>query len=191
MSKKAKLRLVVYIVSSVVLATLTVLIVLLVNLIAILSTPDKVKGNFTVTFDDLNENIKPYSVQTVSAHKLYRAERWYVNFNEIVDIYGFSVSGDRSNLRYILRNETDDIMSVDFENNTLMLNGVSVHCELFEIENDGSLYLPVDLINTYFEGVEIVYDVEEKSFLVSCDEYCYLNVRIPDTTPKIDKVQIP
>jgi len=191
MSKKAKLRLVVYIAASVLLTLFTLLLILLVNVVLLLHTPDKLKGDFTVTFDDKNENTKPYLVQSVNVNNLYRYGNWYVDFNEIVNIYGFSVSGDRSDLRYIFRNESDDIMCVDLENNTVKLNGVSVYCKLPELGSDGRVYLPIDIINTYFEGLDVTYDTDEKLLLISCDKSCYLNVRNPDTTPKIDKVQIP
>jgi len=191
MSKKAKLRLIVYIVTSILLSLVTLLLIALVNLLLLFSTPDKLNGDFTVTIDDTNENTKPYLVQSVSIQTLYRQGDWYVNFNDIADVYGFSVSGDRSYLKYIFRNEADDIMTVNFENNTVCLNGVQVDCKTPQMSSDGSVFLSIDMINTFFDGLDISLDTEEKTLFIQCDEICFLNVRTPDTTPKIDKAQIP
>ena len=84
-----------------------------------------------------------------------------------------------------------DIMNVKFSENVLVLNGNFIHCDLFDLGADGAVYLPVDVINTFFDGIMISYDTEEKSLLVQCEELCYIKVRKPQTTPKIDKVQIP
>lgn len=191
MSKKAKLRLIVYIVTSILLSLVTLLLIALVNLLLLFSTPDKLKGDFTVTFDDMNENTEPYLVQSINVKTLYRLGYWYVNFNDIADIYGFSVSGDRQNLRYVFRNEADDIMMVNFENNTVSLNGVQINCQTPEMTSDGSVFLPIDMLNTFFDGLDISLDIEERTIFIQCDENCFLNVRTPDTTPKIDKAQIP
>lgn len=190
-SKKAKLRLIVYIVTSLLLSLAILLLITLVNLLLLFSTPDKLRGDFTVTIDDTDESTKPYLIQSVNVKTLCRQGKWYVNFSEIADYYQIAVSGDRSNLRYIFRNDTDDIMTVDFEKNTVSFNGVSVACEIPDMNSNGYVFLPVDMINTFFEGLEISYDIEEKTFRIECEEHCYLNVRNPETTPKIDKVQMP
>ena len=191
MSKKAKLRLAVYIVTSFLLSLAVLLLITVINLFLLFYTPDKIRGNFTVKVDDTNENIKPYLVQSVDAKSLYRQGSWYVNFNDIADVYGFSVSGDRLHLRYVLRNDADDIMTVDFENGSICLNDVPILSGAPIMDSQGQVYLPVDVINTYFEGIEISRDLDQKIILIVCEDQCFVNVRIPETTPKIDKAQMP
>lgn len=191
MSKKAKLRLVVYIVTSLLMSLAVMLIITAVSLIILFSTPDKLRGDFTVTIDDTDDDTKPFLVKDIDVNTLYRQGNWYVNFNDISDIYGFSVSGDRLHLRYIFRNETDDVMYVNFETDTLTLNGVSIVREIPDMDSNGCVYLPIDVLNTFFEGLEISYDSEEKIVLIECGEYCFLNVRSQETTLKIDIAQMP
>lgn len=191
MSKKAKLRLIVYVIASVLLAATVTLVIVLSNLLLILSTPDRVKGDFVVTFDDTNELTKPYLVQKVNVKSLYRNGMWYLDFDEIANIYGFSVSGDQTQIRYVFRNDTDDMMYLDFENNNVELNGISFACNLIKLEKDGKVYLPLDFIDNFFEGINIVFDLDDKTLLIECEQSCFLNVRYPNTTNKIDKTQIP
>ena len=189
MSKRAKIRLIFYAITSLVIAIAILLVTVAVSAIVLFSTPDKIGGKYTVILDDENEKSKPI-VKTVSAENIYIDRTWYINYSEISDFYGFAVSGEKTFLKFTFGNDANDIMIIDFDKDVVLLNGVSIRCQGPIMRSDGIVYLPAEILSDYFEGVDYKIDTKEKKFTVICREECFLTVRNQTNTPKIDKTDI-
>lgn len=189
MSKRAKIRLIFYAITSLVIAIAILLVTVAVSAIILFSTPDKIGGKYTVILDDENEKSKPI-VKTVSAESIYIDRTWYINYSEISDFYGFAVSGEKTFLKFTFGNDANDIMIIDFDKDVVLLNGVSIRCQGPIMRSDGTVYLPAEILSDYFEGVDYKIDTKEKKFTVICREECFLTVRNQTNTPKIDKTDI-
>ena len=189
MSKRAKIRIIFYAITSVVIAITILLITTAVSAIILFSTPDKISGKYTVIIDDGNEKSKPIE-KIVRVESIYINENWYVNCSDIADFYGFAVSGDRSFLKFTFRNDTCDIMTVDFDKNAVFLNEVPVRCSKPIMHSDGTVYLPAELFTDYFKGIDCEIDTKEKKFIITCENECFLTIRSQEHTPKIDKTDI-
>jgi hypothetical protein len=189
MSKRAKIRLIFYAITSLVIAIAILLVTVAVSAIVLFSTPDKIGGKYTVILDDENEKSKPI-VKTVSAESIYIDRTWYINYSEISDFYGFAVSGEKTFLKFTCGNDSNDIMIIDFDKDVVLLNGVSIRCQGPIMRSDGTVYLPAEILSDYFEGVDYKIDTKEKKFTVICREECFLTVRNQTNTPKIDKTDI-
>ena len=192
MSKKKKARLLLFLIFSVTIAAVVLITVSLISYLVLISSPDKVKGKYDVIYRDwILEDGDDCRTVRLSSEKIYKNGCWYINFDDVAEFYGFSVSGDSSALRYFLRNEFDDQLIVDFDKGTLELNGISVNTEAPFKDSDGATYLPMLVIERYFDGISFMIDEENKAFIVEFADDINLTVRDPDTTGGINKTDIP
>ena len=175
MTKRAKIRLIFYAVTSVIIALAILGITVAVSALVLVSSPDEISGKYTVVLDDDNDKTKPIQ-QTIDVKYVYVDRQWYVNYSDIVDYYGFSVSGDRTYLKYNLRNNTSDTMTVNFSDNSIALNGVPIDCANPIMKADGSIYLPATIFEDYFKGIDFEVDEKEKLITITCSKTCFLTV---------------
>lgn len=100
--------------------------------------------------------------------RIVRDGQYYVNFSYIAEVCSFSVSGDAEQLRYLLRNETDDRLTVNIGSAEVNVSGQSIMmpAPAFAME-DGTLYLPTSFVDAYFDGIRIEVEDNEESRLIT------------------------
>lgn len=97
----------------------------------------------------------------------------YVNFSALAEYCGFYVSGDGERFRYIL--PAADIaepsqFSVASGSNAVELNGTTHHLPAPAVVSGETLYMPLEFIDYYIEGISVVLDEKDDHvFYLLCD----------------------
>lgn len=98
----------------------------------------------------------------------------YINFSELASYGGFYVSGDAEHLRYILPaadGQEDSQFAAVNGSNEIDLNGTVVHLSAPAIMKKDQLYLPLEFIDLYVEGISVVVDEdEENAYILEFDD---------------------
>ncbi len=107
------------------------------------------------------ENSKTKTTLYYDKDTIVRNGITYVNFSYIADVCDFSVSGDKNEYRFLLRNTEDDKITVTIDKTDVDLSGVSIQMEspAFIYQND--VFLPYSFVDNYFEGISISGDEED------------------------------
>ncbi len=116
----------------------------------------------------------------------------YVNFSDIADACGFSVSGDGTRLRYKISetNGVAEYMTVFLEKGYLLINGNPINLKNgVKLIND-ELYLPVFAVNEYISGIDISFDEEEKDVNILIESEIHLKLHYTEALEKIDVSEI-
>lgn len=109
-------------------------------------------------------DVKAVSVDT---DKYVRDDILYVNMSAVSRTFGFVVTGDRKELRFIP--EVDGGESVSFITGTpfARINGTTVRLEgnIF-LEDDGSIFVPLSFITDYVTGIKTELDKDKNTLSV-------------------------
>ncbi len=93
---------------------------------------------------------------------IYRNENLYMDFSVLAELCGFAVSGDFDQRRYLLGNEEKDSLTVNIGTTSVVVSGqpLSLRTPSF-LSESGSLYLPCEFVDSYFDGISI--ETDEKN----------------------------
>lgn len=94
----------------------------------------------------------------------------YVNFSALADYCGFYVSGNSSSLRYILPasdGSVDSQFTARADSNAVELNGTTVHLSSPAVVADEKLYLPIEFLDLYVQGITVISE-EDGVYLLLC-----------------------
>lgn len=92
----------------------------------------------------------------------------YVNFSSLADYCGFYVSGDDSSLRFILPaadGTEDSQFTAHADSNAIDLNGTTVHLSAPAVLAEGNLYLPIEFLDLYVQGITVLSEEDNEYFL--------------------------
>ena len=106
------------------------------------------------------ENSKSKATLSYDKDTIVRNGVIYVNFSYIAKACDFSVSGDKKEYRFLLRNAEDDKITVTMGKTDVDLSGVSVQMESHAFIYQNDVFLPCSFVNNYFEGISISQDEE-------------------------------
>lgn len=86
----------------------------------------------------------------------------YMDFSALAELCGFAVSGDFDQRRYLIGNEEKDTLTVNIGTTSVIVSGqpLSLRAPSF-LSESGSLYLPCDFVDSYFEGISV--ETDEKN----------------------------
>jgi hypothetical protein len=147
---------------------LTFVIVSLITcwIVASIKMQDWLSKSQQYTFKLGAENSTKFQSSTYKKSKVLIDGVLYINFTDLAEVCGFSVSGDFDQLRYYLRNEFDDYLTVNIGTTSVIVSDqpVSLLRPSF-LSDSGDLFLPSDFVNSYFDGIRIYSDESNESIL--------------------------
>lgn len=112
---------------------------------------------------------------------VYRDNVPYVNFNLISDVCNFSIIGDSSAQRILLRNDREDSIVFDVGTSFVTINNVNITMNGISIyTSDKILLIPLDFLNNYFDGITVSEDSNNDRIIhIKCDTAgdIYMTVR--------------
>ena len=102
---------------------------------------------------------------------VYRDNVPYVNFNLISDVCNFSIIGDSSTQRILLRNDREDSIVFDVGTSFVTINNVNITMNGISIyTSDKILLIPLDFLNNYFNGITVSEDSNNDRIIhIKCD----------------------
>lgn len=110
---------------------------------------------------------------TYEIGQFYDNSAVYINFSSLAEYCGFYVSGDGDRLRYILpasEGSSDSLFCITDGSNAVDLNGTTIHLTSPAVMSDGSLYMPLEFVDFYIEGITIKVDEKnENIYYLLCD----------------------
>ncbi len=110
------------------------------------------------------EDVKAVSVDT---QKYCRDDILYLNISEVADRFGFVVTGDHKELRFITDVKSGDEVRFVLGTHFAKINGSSVRLNGNIIEEDGNIYVPADFVSEYMKGIEYTFDEEKNVITLS------------------------
>lgn len=120
----------------------------------------------------------------------------YVNFSAIAGFCGFYVSGDSSRLRFILpavNGSEDSEFTVRTGSSEIDFGGTTGHLNAPAVMEGETLYMPVDFIETYIEGISVGMDDKRKNaYVLRCSDegIFYLNASGQLPNSEIDRTAL-
>lgn len=176
MSKKAKARFIFFLVSSFALALVISLIIGACFFIS-LHSADRPK---TV------ERYKLYSGYTdakktekyVYSEEIMRNGEMCVNFSDIAEFCRFTTVGDQKKVKFYFNNSDSDILEITVGQNIAYVNGNPVNMPTSAYMIGDSVYLPVEFVLRYFEGISITSDDEKKTMNVEYSDTLECSLRL-------------
>lgn len=176
MSEKAKARFIFFLVASFALALVISLIVGACFFIS-LHSADRPK---TV------ERYKLYSGYTdakktekyVYSKDIMRDGKMCVSFSDIAEFCRFTTVGDRKNVKFYFNNSDRDILEITVGTNIAYVNENPVNMPTSAYLIGDTLYLPVQFVLRYFEGISITSDDEKKAINVEYSDEVECSLRL-------------
>ena len=110
----------------------------------------------TYTFKIGMDSTSPSKLKshTYKMGTFYDQDTLYVNFTVLREFCGFYESGDRSEIRYILPADGSHFTVKD-QSACVNMNGNIIYMNAPAIVSDGQLYLPLEFIDEYIDGISI------------------------------------
>ncbi len=186
MSEKAKMRFIFYTVVSLSIALIISLIIgisffLSLRLTGADSTPERYR--FTSGMPEGKKN-----QVTLKTEDIMRNGQLCVNFSDIADKCSFTFVSDGSEMRFYLNNSHGDILTLKSSSSVAYLNSVPVRLSTEVYKINGKVYLPLDFVGHYINGITVKADSENATVNIeySGAEKCFLNIKYPQPTMPID-----
>ena len=88
----------------------------------------------------------------------------YVNFSDVANLRGLTVSGDPENLKFSVK--SGEILSFFTDSDYCLVNGNSVRMSGAACLSGGDLWIPLDFVQTYVGGITASIDVDESGVAV-------------------------
>lgn len=131
------------------------------------------ENDYKVISDDEVEITKRnFENDTLKIGQIADNQTVYVNFSALAEYCGFYVSGDSNRLRFILPaadSSEPSQFSATADSNRVDLNGTTVHLSAPAVMSQGQLYLPLEFVDFYIEGISVVNDLEDENvFYLLC-----------------------
>ena len=184
MSKKAKMRFVFFLVSSFALALIISVILGTAFFISLHSA-------------DAPETVERYKLYSgyVDAKKtekyvyskdIMRSGKMCVNFSDIAEFCRFTTVGDREKIKFYFNNDDSDILEITIGLNIAYVNENPVNMEIPVYTVGDSIYLPVEFVLRYLDGISITSDDQKKTINVEYSDTVECSLRL-----KADSFNLP
>lgn len=119
---------------------------------------------YSVYYGSENEKKGQMDSMTYKAGQFGDEQSVYMNFSALAEYCGFYVSGDGTRLRYILPSQDgseDSQFVVCAGSNQVDLNGTAVHLSAPAVIDGGDLYMPIEFVDLYIQGITLSVDEKE------------------------------
>ncbi len=129
------------------------------------------------------------STMNVYTKNIVRDGIMCVNFSQISEKCGYTMLIDEDEIRFYLNNNDGDMMIVTMGEHRAYLNGVPVYLSVSPYKVGENIYLPIDFITTYFDGITIESDDEAKTITIEYIEpkKCSLKLKGVQNIEPLDK----
>ena len=177
MSKKAKARFIFFLVSSFALALVISLIIGACFFISLHSADrPKTVERYRLSFGYVDAK---KTTKYVYAKDIMRNGEMCVNFSDIAEFCRFTTVGDRKNVKFYFNNSDGDILEITVGTNIAYVNGNPINMPTSAYMIGDTVYLPVQFVLRYFEGISITSDNEKRTInvLYSDEVECSLRLK--------------
>ncbi len=97
------------------------------------------------------------------ASELYYYKNYYVNMTDVALYCSMVTTGNSKQLRYILNNETNDNVRFVLNSGLIYINNIPLRLTVPVIWDDGNVYVPLEFIERYMNGMKAEAVIEKKS----------------------------
>lgn len=178
----ARKRFVLFLIS-VLVVTLSLIILLGSSLFVLLKLPSIGIFDKKYTFKISAEGSKSRKSFSYDKKAVLRDGELCLNFSYLADVCGFSVSGDSSELKFLLQNSTGDKILVLPGDATVDICGAKVKMSTpAYLTTSGDLFLPCSFVENYIDGINVEQDEKNDHLYYvtySSESDFSLNVRKP------------
>lgn len=187
MSEKAKVRFYFFIVASL---SIALVILLVIGTCFFVSLHKKEKtasvGRYRVSIGLVDTAMK---TSNVSSKNIVRDGVLCTSFSQIAEACGYTKMIDGDEIRFYLNNGDGDMMILNVGSDVAVLNSNPVHLSTPVYKIGETVYVPIDLITTYFDGINITVDGEKATIVVEYADpkKCFLKLKYPKASPPLDK----
>lgn len=176
MSEKAKARFIFFLVASFALALVISLIIGACFFISLHSadrpkTVERYKLSFGYTDAKKTEKY-------VYSEDIMRNGEMCVNFSDIAEFCRFTTVGDQKNVKFYFNNSDSDILEITVGKNIAYVNKNPVNMPTSAYMIGDTLYLPVEFVLRYFEGISITRDDEKKTINIEYSDEIECSLRL-------------
>jgi len=146
--------------------------------------------------DDTVERYKLYSgyvdasktTKNVYSEDIIRGGVMCLDFSDIAEFCAFTVIGDGDDITFYFNNGDKDILEITVGQTVAYVNGnpISMPAAAYMIDDD--IYLPVEFVSRYIDGVTFTSDDEKETIKIEYSDTaeCSLRLKAPSSTPPID-----
>lgn len=196
MSKKSKKRLLArkrftLFLISVLVVTLSLVVLLASSLFVFLKLPSIGIFDKKYTFKIGADNSKSRKSFSYDKKSVMRDGELCLNFSYLAEVCGFSVSGDSSELKYLLRNSTNDKILIVPGNATVDICGTKIKMSTpAYFSSSGDLFLPFSFVESFIDGIAIEQDEKNDhlyNITYSSEGNFSLTVRLPQKESVVPK----
>lgn len=115
----------------------------------------------------LHHEIEEMDDISVDVGKYYRNGVFYVNMTAVAEEFGFILTGDHRELRFITDEERGEEVRFLLGTNYALVNGSGINLEAPVYNEDGKVFLPASFISEYMKGIEFSFNEEESLMTIS------------------------
>lgn len=108
-----------------------------------------------------------HTTAATSYNALYRKGYLYLPMSDIADLYGFTVTGDVSELRLLFNNDAGDVVRFTMDDPVASINGMPVRLPCAPYYRSGEFYLPAEFFTRYITGISITEDAEKHRVILA------------------------
>ena len=116
-----------------------------------------------------NGSYKKVLLSSADAEKANMDYGLYVGFDELNELCGFSIAGNGDKLTMIIRG-TDEYAELFANSSFLYVNENPVRLSSPVLYKGGKYYIPMEFVDEYVIGIDVVYDDDEEICTVSVSE---------------------
>lgn len=176
MSKKAKARFIFFLVSSFALALVISLIIGACFFISLHSANrPKTVERYKLSYGYVDAK---KTEKYVYSKDIMRNGEMCVNFSDIAEFCRFTTVGDQKKVKFYFNNSDGDILEIIVGSNIAYVNENPVNMPTSAYMIGDTIYLPVQFILRYFEGVAITSDDEKKTISVEYSDEIECSLRL-------------
>ncbi len=104
---------------------------------------------------------------SLSYENAVRDGRVYISFTDIAGMCEMAVTGSDSDMKYVIKGDGAEMIRFITDSRVVYVNGLETRLGSDSYRIDDELYVPVDFVSTYFNGIDIT--VDEKNHKVTAD----------------------
>lgn len=111
-----------------------------------------------------NIGTSKYSLPYVKA---VRDDRVYVSFTDIAEMCDLAVTGSVEDMKYVIKGDEAETIRFVTDSRVVYVNGVETRLGAECRYEDGELYVPVDFVSAYFQGLNVEVNEDKHDVTVS------------------------
>ena len=127
---------------------------------------DRDKGEDVVYQLGENDTDENYKVATLDYRDRMRGGQLYIDFTELAGYLEFITTGDTGELRFLTKYEGGEEVIFAVGTSSVTINGSMTRMPVPSYYEDGVLYVPLDFIQTYINGISVGTGEEDGRLIV-------------------------